>query len=216
MATSNFGTVNTSRYFAFGSNKYITQEDIDANDLPQERLGDFDQDFTEMEREDTINCVVVELMEHGWQDCTTGRCCDGETIADKEVTLNVGGCTIELCIEACICSGYYDGACFDLKGNIKVYDGEGEESYEGWMFYDGYDFDESDVIEFNWTGRAGLSKLQAKNIIKRLRAKIEELRREAELAFSRNCEEEYIYIGHFDNGEALGEYCKARLCEEVA
>lgn len=216
MATSNFGTVNTSRYFAFGTNKYITQEDIDANDWPQDWLGDFDQDLTDRDCEYTIDGVVDELMKHGWQDCTTGRCCDGDTIAHKDVTLHVGGCSIDLHIEACIRGGYYEGACFDFNGDIKVYDGYGEESYEGWMFRDDYDFDESDVIKYNWTGRPGLSALQAKNIIKHLRAKIDELCREAELVFSRNCEHELFVAWHASNGETEYQEEKTRLCEDVA
>lgn len=34
MATCNFNVNNVSRVFAFGMNKYISQEDIDANDWP--------------------------------------------------------------------------------------------------------------------------------------------------------------------------------------
>lgn len=46
MATCNFCANNVSRVFAFGMNKYISQEDIDANDWPSEYLGQYDDDRT--------------------------------------------------------------------------------------------------------------------------------------------------------------------------
>ena len=213
MATSNFCAVNTSRIFAFGSNKYITQEDIDANDWPQEWLGDFNEEQTRWDYEWTIDDVTEDLQRQGWQKCDKG-----DSMAYTTDSMIYGGVEIELTLYAQVNGGYYEGACFDLDGYLKVYD----LSHGRGLLVDKYDMfgdyvpDRDTVINDDWTGYAGLNHLQADNIIKHLQAKIDDMCREAEMAFSRNCEHELYTAWHASNGETgYGEMSK-RMCEDVA
>ena len=213
MATCNFYNENCSRYFAIGMNRYFTKEDVEECDLDPELEGVFDEFGTETDYEDSKLNIVSGLQEKGWDDFN-GYEGDACVIASKDKSLVYGGCKISLEIKALVRSGYYEGACMDLSGKVTI-DSAGD-YWTGSPEYDLFDgFDESDVIEDNWTGNAGLDHLQAKNIIKKLNSIIEDLRNEAEYVFSCNCGEELAVAYHCSNGETGYSRIQKRLYQEV-
>ena len=213
MATGNFYNENCSRYFAIGMNRYFTKEDVEECDLDPELEGEFDEFGTETDYEDSKQNIVSGLQEKGWDDFD-GYEGDACVIASKDKSLVYGGCEISLEIKALVRPGYYEGACMDLSGKVTI-DSAGD-YWTGSPEYDLFDgFDESDVIEDNWTGNAGLDHLQAKNIIKKLNSIIEDLRNEAEYVFSCNCGEELAVAYHCSNGETGYSRIEKRLYREV-
>ena len=213
MATCNFMSANCTRYFAIGMNRYFTKEDVEAYDLDPELEGEFDEFGTETDYEDSKQNIISGLQEKGWDDFD-GYEGDACVIASKDKSLIYGGCEISLEIKALVRSGYYEGACMDLSGKVTI-DSAGD-YWTGSPEYDLFDgFDESDVIDDNWTGNAGLDHLQAKNIIKKLNSIIEDLRNEAEYVFSCNCSEELAVAYHCSNGETGYNRIEKRLYQEV-
>ena len=213
MATGNFYNENCSRYFAIGMNRYFTKEDVEECDLDPEIEGEFDEFGTETDYEDSKQNIVSGLQEKGWDDFN-GYEGDACVIASKDKSLVYGGCEISLEIKALVRPGYYEGACMDLSGKVTI-DSAGD-YWTGSPEYDLFDgFDESDVIEDNWTGNAGLDHLQAKNIIKKLNSIIEDLRNEAEYVFSCYCGEELAVAYHCSNGETGYNRIEKRLYQEV-
>lgn len=213
MATCNFYNENCSRYFAIGMNRYFTKEDVEEYDLDPELEGEYDELGTETDYEDSKQNIVSGLQEKGWEDYD-GYEDDARVIASKDKSLVYGGCEISLEIKALVRPGYYEGACMDLSGKVTI-DSAGD-YWTGSPEYDLFDgFDESDVIEDNWTGNAGLDHLQAKNIIKKLNSIIEDLRNEAEYVFSCNCSEELAVAYHCSNGETGYNRIEKRLYQEV-
>ena len=213
MATCNFYNENCSRYFAIGMNRYFTKEDVEECDLDPELEGEYDELGTETDYEDSKQNIVSGLQEKGWDDFN-GYEGDACVIASKDKSLVYGGCEISLEIKALVRSGYYEGACMDLSGKVTI-DSAGD-YWTGSPEYDLFDgFDESDVIEDNWTGNAGLDHLQAKNIIKKLNSIIEDLRNEAEYVFSCYCGEELAVAYHCSNGETGYNRIEKRLYQEV-
>ena len=213
MATGNFYNENCSRYFAIGMNRYFTKEDVEECDLDPELEGEYDELGTETDYEDSKQNIVSGLQEKGWDDFN-GYEGDACVIASKDKSLVYGGCEISLEIKALVRPGYYEGACMDLSGKVTI-DSAGD-YWTGSPEYDLFDgFDESDVIEDNWTGNAGLDHLQAKNIIKKLNSIIEDLRNEAEYVFSCNCGEELAVAYHCSNGETGYSRIEKRLYQEV-
>ena len=213
MATCNFYNENCSRYFAIGMNRYFTKEDVEECDLDPEIEGEFDEFGTETDYEDSKQNIISGLQEKGWDDFN-GYEGDACVIASKDKSLVYGGCEISLEIKALVRPGYYEGACMDLSGKVTI-DSAGD-YWTGSPEYDLFDgFDESDVIEDNWTGNAGLDHLQAKNIIKKLNAIIEDLKIEAEYAFSRGCEREMFQAYHCSNGETGYFNIQKKLYQEM-
>ena len=213
MATCNFYNENCSRYFVFGMNRYFTKEDVVECDLDPEIEGEFDELGTETDYEDSKQNIVSGLQEKGWEDYD-GYEGDALVIAYKDKSLVYGGCEISLEIKALVRPGYYEGACMDLSGKVTI-DSAGD-YWTGSPEYDLFDgFDESDVIDDNWTGNAGLDHLQAKNIIKKLNSIIEDLRNEAEYVFSCYCGEELAVAYHCSNGETGYNRIEKRLYQEV-
>ena len=213
MATGNFMSANCTRYFAIGMNRYFTKEDVEECDLDPELEGEYDELGTETDYEDSKQNIVSGLQEKGWDDFN-GYEGDACVIASKDKSLVYGGCEISLEIKALVRSGYYEGACMDLSGKVTI-DSAGD-YWTGSPEYDLFDgFDESDVIEDNWTGNAGLDHLQAKNIIKKLNSIIEDLRNEAEYVFSCYCGEELAVAYHCSNGETGYNRIEKRLYQEV-
>ena len=213
MATCNFMSANCTRYFAIGMNRYFTKEDVEECDLDPELEGEYDELGTETDYEDSKLNIVSGLQEKGWEDYD-GYEDDARVIAYKDKSLVYGGCEISLEIKALVRSGYYEGACMDLSGKVTI-DSAGD-YWTGSPEYDLFDgFDESDVIEDNWTGNAGLDHLQAKNIIKKLNSIIEDLRNEAEYVFSCYCGEELAVAYHCSNGETGYNRIEKRLYQEV-
>ena len=213
MATCNFMSANCTRYFAIGMNRYFTKEDVEECDLDPELEGEYDELGTETDYEDSKQNIVSGLQEKGWDDFN-GYEGDACVIASKDKSLVYGGCEISLEIKALVRPGYYEGACMDLSGKVTI-DSAGD-YWTGSPEYDLFDgFDESDVIEDNWTGNAGLDHLQAKNIIKKLNSIIEDLRNEAEYVFSCYCGEELAVAYHCSNGETGYNRIEKRLYQEV-
>ena len=213
MATGNFYNANCSRYFVFGMNRYYTKEDVEEYDLDPEIEGEFDELGTEADYDFAKQNIVSGLQEKGWDDFN-GYEGDACVIASKDKSLVYGGCEISLEIKALVRPGYYEGACMDLSGKVTI-DSAGD-YWTGSPEYDLFDdFDESYVIDDNWTGNAGLDHLQAKNIIKKLNSIIEDLRNEAEYVFSCNCSEELAVAYHCSNGETGYNRIEKRLYQEV-
>ena len=213
MATGNFYNANCSRYFVFGMNRYYTKEDVEEYDLDPELEGEFDEFGTEEDYAFAKQNIVSGLRKKGWDDYD-GYEGDARVIAYKDKSLVYGGCEISLEIKALVRPGYYEGACMDLSGKVTI-DSAGD-YWTGSPEYDLFDgFDESDVIEDNWTGNAGLDHLQAKNIIKKLNSIIEDLRNEAEYVFSCYCGEELAVAYHCSNGETGYNRIEKRLYQEV-
>ena len=213
MATCNFMSANCTRYFAIGMNRYFTKEDVEEYDLDPGLEGEFDEFGTETDYEDSKQNIISDLQANGWEDFD-GYEGDACVIASKDKSLVYGGCEISLEIKALVRSGYYEGACMDLSGKVTI-DSAGD-YWTGSPEYDLFDdFDESYVIDDNWTGNAGLDHLQAKNIIKKLNSIIENLRNEAEYVFSCNCGEELAVAYHCSNGETGYNRIKKRLYQEV-
>lgn len=213
MATCNFNANNVSRVFAFGMNKYISQEDIDANDWPDEYLNRYDEDLTRWDYEFEVENVIQDLQAQGWNDVSTGKYYDGDEIAEKAVSLVYGGAELDITICAKINGGYYEGSCFDVDGKIEVMTDAGTFEYD---LFGEYTPDVRDVCGDSWTGRPGLDHLQAENIIKRLEAETERLRLEAETVFSRNCEHELFVGGGAFNGETGYREANKRICDGSA
>lgn len=215
MATGNFFNANCTRYFVLGMNKYYTKEDVEANEMAPELVGEFDEVQTEFDYQTEKENIVSELQKKGWEDFD-GYEGEAQVIAYKNKALVYGGCEISLEIKALVRSGYYEGACMDLSGKV-IIDSSGDYwtgSPEYDMFDDG-EFSEISVVDDNWTGNPGLDHLQAKNIINKLNSIIEDLKIEAEYAFSRGCEREMFQAYHCSNGEAGYFNIQKKLYKEM-
>lgn len=215
MATGNFFNANCTRYFVLGMNKYYTKEDVEANEMAPELVGEFDEVQTEFDYQTEKENIVSELQKKGWEDFD-GYEGEAQVIAYKNKALVYGGCEISLEIKALVRSGYYEGACMDLSGKV-IIDSAGDYwtgSPEYDMFDDG-EFSEISVVDDNWTGNPGLDHLQAKNIINKLNSIIEDLKIEAEYAFSRGCEREMFQAYHCSNGEAEYFNIQKKLYKEM-
>lgn len=213
MATGNFYNANCSRYFVFGMNRYYTKEDVEECNLDPEIEGELDELGTEADYDFAKQNIVSGLQAKGWDDCDEYED-DARVIAYKDKSLVYGGCEISLEIKALVRSGYYEGACMDLSGKVTIV--SAGDYWTGSPEYDLFDdFDESYVIDDNWTGNAGLDYLQAKNIIKKLKSIIEDLRNESEYVFSCYCGEELAVAYHCSNGETGYSRIGKRLYQEV-
>lgn len=213
MATGNFYNVNCSRYFVLGMNKYYSEEDVEANEMDLELVGEYNEAQTDFDYQIEKENIVSNLQAKGWEDFD-GYEDEAHVIAYKTKTFHYGGCEISLEINALVRSGYYEGACMDLSGKV-IIDSAGD-YWTGSPEYDMFDgFNELYVTEDNWTGNAGLDHLQAKNIIKKLNSIIEDLKNEAEYAFSCGCEHELYQAYRCGNGETGYGKMQKRLYQEI-
>ena len=216
MSTPNFALKNDSRYFVFGMPQYYTQEDIDVNELDQDLLGEFDELGTEFNFEDAKDNVAYELKAKGWNGIEE---CDGDynypttLFSEKTVSIMCGDNPIDITIQVGCTSGYYEAANFDWFVNIKTY--RKAEYYYETCNYDYDDLTTDDVIRDDWYDNAGLSKIHAAHIIRKIQAIIDELKNEAELAFSMYCDEEIFCAYQCFNGEAGYSKTGKRLWQEV-
>ena len=216
MSTPNFALKNASRYFVFGTPVYYTQEDIDANELDQDLLDHFDEIGTEVNYEAGKENVACELKAKGWHDIEE---CDGDysypttLFSEKTKTISFGSTSIDISVQAGCTSGYYEAANFDWFANIKTY--RKVDYYYETCNYDYNDLTADDVIDDNWLDNNGLSKIHAARIIRKIEAVIDELKNEAELAFSKYCDEEMFCAWQAFNGEAGYSKAGTRLWQEV-
>ena len=216
MSTPNFALKNASRYFVFGTPVYYTQEDIDANELDQDLLDHFDEIGTEVNYEAGKENVAYELKAKGWHDideCDGDRSYPTSLFSEKTVSIKCGDNTIDVTIQAGCTSGYYEAANFDWFANIKTY--RKVDYYYETCNYDYNDLTADDVIDDNWLDNKGLSKIHAARIIRKIEAVIDDLKNEAELAFSKCCDEEMFCAWQAFNGEAGYSKAGTRLWQEV-
>lgn len=216
MSTPNFKLKNASRYFIFGMPQYYTQEDIDANELDQDHLGEFDEIGTEFNFEAAKDNVAYELKAKGWHnidECDGDRSYPTHLFAQKAECFMCGNTPIDIIIQAGCTSGYYEAANFDWFAKVRVHG-----AIDGWYETFEYESDElgaDDVIRDNWYDNKGLSKIHAAHIIRKIQAIIDELKNEAELAFSMYCDEEMYCAYQCFNGEAGYSRTGKRLWQEV-
>lgn len=216
MSTPNFALKNASRYFVLGMPVYYTQEDIDENELDQDLLDCYDEIGTEINYSDVKRNVAYELKSKGWHDIEE---CDGDRsypttlFSEKTASIMCGDNPIDITIQAGCTSGYYEAANFDWFVNIKTYRKAGY--YYETCDYDYEDLTTDDVIRDDWYNNAGLSKIHAAHIIRKIEAIIDELKNEAELAFSMYCDEEMGLTCIFSNGEAIYDRTGKRLWQEI-
>ena len=216
MSTPNFALKNASRYFVFGTPVYYTQEDIDANELDQDLLDHFDEIGTEVNYEAGKENVAWELKAKGWHDIDE---CDGDRsyptaiFSEKTKTISFGSTSVDITVQAGCTSGYYEAANFDWFANIKTY--RKVDYYYETCNYDYNDLTADDVIDDNWLDNKGLSKIHAARIIRKIEAVIGDLKNEAELAFSKCCDEEMFCAWQAFNGEAGYSKAGTRLWQEV-
>ena len=216
MSTPNFALKNASRYFVFGTPVYYTQEDIDANELDQDLLDHFDEIGTEVNYEAGKENVALELKANGWHDIDE---CDGDRsyptilFSEKTKTISCGSTSVDITVQAGCTPGYYEAANFDWFANIKTY--RKVDYYFETCDYDYNDLTADDVIDDNWLDNKGLSKIHAARIIRKIEAVIDDLKNEAELAFSKCCDEEMFCAWQAFNGEAGYSKAGTRLWQEV-
>lgn len=216
MSTPNFALKNASRYFVFGTPVYYTQEDIDANELDQNLLGEYDELGTDFYFEAAKDNVAYELLAKGWRhidECDNERSYPTSFFSEKTKTINIGYVDIDITMKAGCTSGYYQGANFDWFAKVKV-----SGMIDGWNEQYEYEADEleaDDVIRDNWYNNIGLSKIHAVHIIKKIEAIIDGLKNEAELAFSKYCDEELFCAWRSFNGEAGYSSTGKSLWQEI-
>lgn len=216
MSTPNFALKNASRYFVFGMPVYYTQEEIDERELDQDLLGEIDELGTEFNYDADKDNVAYELKAKGWHDIEE---CDGDRsytttlFSAKTVSIMCGDNTIDITIQAGCTSGYYQAANFDWFVNIKTY--RKVDYYYETCDYDYNDLTADDVIRDDWYENKGLCKIHAAHIIRKIESIIDGLKNDAELAFSKYCDEEMFCAWQAFNGEAGYSTAGKRLWQEV-
>ena len=216
MSTPNFALKNASRYFVFGTPVYYTQEDIDANELDQDLLGQYDELGTEFNYDACKDNVCYSLKAKGWDhidEFDGDRSYPTHFFAQKAESLMCGSTPIDIIIQAGCTSGYYEAANFDWFVYIKTY--RKAEYYYETCNYDYDDLTAYDVIRDDWYDNKGLSKIHAAHVIRKIEAIIDDLKNEAELAFSMYCDEEMYCAYRCFNGEAGYTTTGRRLWQEV-
>lgn len=216
MSTPNFASPNASRFFVYATPYYITQEDIDANGWEQDCLGQYDDDLTRLYAEAAELNVTSELQEKGWheiQEYSRDRDFPSTFFAEKTEEIYCGDTRVEITVQAGSTSGYYSAANFDWFASAKTYR-KVDYYYETWE-YEHNDLTAEDVIRDDWFDNQGLSKIHASRVIRKIEAIIDRLKNEAELAFSKYCDEEMYCEWIAGNGEAAYSRTRRRLWQEM-
>ena len=215
MAAPNFYKRNASRYFCMGRNAYIDQEAIDANGWEQDRLGEFDEIQTQMDYEWAKDHLMDELKKAGYLEPTReGYNRDrlnyegnygSAFLAKTCIEFQYAGADFYINIRVKENGGHYSGSCLDYEIDVQGCNYE-EGDFELCDDYtDDFYFDVEDIIEKNVCGNPGMTKLQAKNIIKRLYKELSKAINELELIFSRCCQDELYLDWVCDYGGFVGE-----------
>ena len=196
MGAINFYNGNTSRIYAFGMNKYVTQEDIDDNEWEDLEVDDFSEDLTRWSYADSICNVLHELKSKGYAtklDKYYSESIENE-IGRKTYYFEYCGLEISVTIYAQAYSGYYEGASFDWDAKcgirFRLSDYRIEFDLTG-----RYALCEDDILYENPLENMGLSKIHAKRIIKKIYDKMDEVSEELEDVFKQFCEHEYVCHG---------------------
>lgn len=199
MGTINFYNGNASRIYAFGMNKYVTQEDIEANELEDLDIkeGDFSEEITRMDYEDSIFNVMNELKSNGYAtklDKYYSESIENE-IGQKTYYFEYCGLEISVTIYAQAYSGYYEGASFDwdAKCGIRFRLSDYRIEYD---LTGRYALCEDEILYANPLENMGLSKIHAKRIINKIYDKLQEVSAELEEVFKQFCEHEYVCHGY--------------------
>lgn len=203
MGAINFFNGNASRIYAFGMNKYVTQEDIDDNELEDIEVGDFSEDLTRLSYEDSICNVLHELKSKGYAtklDKYYSESIENE-IGRKTYYFKYCGLEIAVTIYAQVYGGYYEGASFDwyAKGCIFGRWNDNTSELGGSVECDltgSYSLCEDDIMTENPFANMGLSKIHAKRIINKIYDKLQEVSEELEEVFKQFCEHEYVSHGY--------------------
>lgn len=195
---------------------YYTQEDIDANDMDPDLLDRYNEIGTDLNYESAKNNVACELEANGWNninECTDDRYYITTLFSEKTESIIIGDVCIDVTVRAGFTPGYYQAANFDWLAKVEV-----NGMIDGWHEQFEYEADElepGDVIRDNWYDNIGLSKIHAVHIINKIEAIIDSLKNEAELAFSKYCEEETYCTFRSFNGEAGYSAVSKRLYKEI-
>jgi len=216
MAAPNFCKFNASRYFCMGCNAYIDQEAIDANGWEQDRLGEFDEIQTQMDYEWAKDHLMDELKKAGyWEPNTTSRWnydrlnyegnYGSAFLAKTCIEFQYAGADFYINIRVKENVGYYSGSCLDYEIDVQGCNYEEGDFDLCEDYTDDFYFDVEDIIEKNVCGNPGMTKLQAKNIIKRLYKELSKAINELELIFSRCCQDELYLDWVCDYGGFVGE-----------
>lgn len=216
MSTPNFALKNASRYFVFGMPVYYTQEEIDERELDQDLLGEFDELGTEFYYDVDKDNVAYELKAKGWHDIEErdgDRSYPTTLFSAKTVSIKCGDNSLDITIQAGCTSGYYEGANFDWFVNIKTC--RKVDYYYETCDYDYNDLTADDVIRDDWYDNKGLSKIHAAHILRKIESIIDGLKNEAELVFSKCCDEELYCDFVAFNGEAGYSKTGKRLWQEI-
>ena len=205
MSAPNFAIPTASRIYAFGMNKYIDQDTIDANNYPQELLGQYDEILSQCDYDDAIANVQSELSAKGWNDIDESdrdRSYPTHYFSRIRHYFTMCGIDFTIIVDAGATSAYYEGANFDYRASLEVH-------FPDEWYNSEYDLTGSDAVTAaecitdNWTGNQGLSKIHADKIITRIYKELATLTDQAEDAFSEFCEHELLCGGVFSNGEAI-------------
>jgi hypothetical protein len=230
MAAPNFSKRNASRYFCIGRNRYFTQEDIDELELSQDMLGQFDQYGTQESYDWTKSILMDELKKVGyWEPDATSRWSydrlnyEGSYgsvyLAKTRIDFQYAGAEFYIDIRVKENIGHYSGSCLDYEISVSGCNFEEGDFDLCDDYNDDFFFDVEDLIEKNVCGNLGMTKLQAKNIIKKLYHTISKAKDELELIFSRCCDDE-LYLDWICDygcgivGEAGYDSYPTRLYEE--
>lgn len=210
MATSNFYMTRTSKIYAFGMDKYYTQEDVDYGRVDADMVGEFDDVRTEEDYYYTIDYARELLEIRGYTidndrgaDFGNGSCYYGMGIAYKSQTIRVAGLEIDLTIKIGYIGAYYEGACFDAYVSATVMDAR--DKWQGYVasYENADEITETEIVAENFCGNKGLSKIQAGNIARRVSDAVARLRMEAEEVFEQCCEERLGVVATGGNGETV-------------
>lgn len=197
MGAINFYNGNASRIYAFGMNKFVTQEDIDDNELEDIEVGDFSEDLTRLSYEDSIFNVLHELKSNGYDtklDKYYSESIENE-IGRKTYYFEYCGLEISVTIYAQAYSGYYEGASFDWDAKCGIRFRLSEYRIE-FDLTGPYALCEDDILYENPLENMGLSKIHAKRIINKIYDKLQEVSAELEDVFKQFCEHESVCHGY--------------------
>lgn len=195
MATANFPLVRTSKYYAFGMNKYITQEGIDAFNYSQEMLGEYDEDGTLCNYEFYRDNAKEELDRLGYFETD-----ERDVFMRLSHYFDFCGIEFRIKIDVKLEYGYYEGAVWDFDALIDTgcWTGAFDLPLESPL-------SAKEMFDNDFHNNFGLLKMQEKNINKKIEAEYEKLVAELEQVFVNNCDEHLRLVGSFSNGETLYE-----------
>lgn len=177
--------------------------------MDRSMIGEYDEDGTRMDAEFCEESAFELLAKKGYEAAHKSdgdRNYRGEIFAEKDVDFTVCGVDMRIKMQAIRRSGYYEGANFDYDAELRVsprdtaYFCGYDEDYE---LFGQYAVDADDVINDNWLGNCGLTKIHAKRIINAIYSRLADLQDEIEAIYSEACSRKLACVAVFSNGEAI-------------